>query len=497
MRHILLRILILSTAHAALNACASYPLNEPLEEIDQTAGYRMNTRTLGEKNSDQLFVILALSGGGVRAAALDYGVMKYLDEITIGSDGRTLLDEVDLISSSSAASIPAAYFGLYGKDMFLEDFMDDVLYKRMQSDITRRLMNPGHWPRLMSGTFSRGDLWAEYLDREVFHDKTFADMQPVRPFILLNATDMGLGSQFSFAQANFDLICSDMTAFPVSRAVTASMAFTPAFTAITLKNYNDGRCGFTTPAWVIQAMDDGVEKYPSVYSAALDVLSYQNVEDRPWIHLLDSGISDNIGIRTPAIAFTLRDTPASQVDRVEDGTIKKLVIMLVNARPKTPFDGDLRPKPPGAITSVMAAAGHPLANYSFETVHLIKRDIQDARSKSIRYQENRQACIAHAEALTTDLKLDNAGKQQAEDDCFEKFGVTDDDRPIELDIYLVHISFDLIEDPERRERFESMPTSLQLPKEDVDDLIEIAPELMHEEPEFLHLLKDLGDDVTN
>lgn len=99
--------------------------------------------------------------------------------------------------------------------------------------------------------------------------------------------------------------------------------------------------------------------------------------------------------------------------------------------------------------------------------------------------------------LTADLDLDDAGRQEAEDDCFTKFGASDDDRPLDLDIYLVHINFDLIENLEERERFQLIPTSLQLPKEDVDALVDIAPKLMHEEPEFLHLLKDLGADIAD
>ena len=179
-----LRLPILTVALASFAGCASYPLNEPLVEIDETAGYRMNNRTLGEKNSDQLFVILALSGGGMRAAALDYGVMKYLDSIQFGDDRRSLLDEVDVISSSSGASISAAYYGVFGKDIFLSNFVDDVLYKRMQSGYTRKVFNPVHWPRLASGTFSRGDLMVEYLDREIFQGRTYADMRQERPFIL-------------------------------------------------------------------------------------------------------------------------------------------------------------------------------------------------------------------------------------------------------------------------------------------------------------------------
>ena len=485
------RLLLSIIGLASLVACASYPLNAPIDEIDLSSGYRLTNRTIGDQNSDETFIILALSGGGARASALDYGVMQQLDRVHLGNDGRTLLDEVDVISSSSGATIPAAYYGLYGKDVFFRDFVDDVLYLQMQSAITRRVLNPVHWPRLLSGTFSRGDLIAEYFDEKIFDGHTFADMQQQRPLILMNATDIGIGSQFSFTQGSFDQLCSDLSQYQIARAVTASMAFTPAFTPITLKNYNDGRCGDTVPGWVHQALKNGVEDDPGVFAKAESLLSYQDIETRPYIHLLDSGISDNIGIRTPALAFTIRDAPASQVGRIEDGTIKRVVIILVNARPKSDFKGDLSPKPPKAITSVSAAASRPLANYSYETVNLIRRDIEDARGRSIGFHKNRAACGAHAKAMCAEQAGDSC-RQRIETSCHEEFGVTDDDGLPALDIYLVHLSFDLIDDVERRKRFETIPTTLQLSKEDVDALIDIAPELLRQDPEFQKLLEDLG-----
>jgi len=483
-------LILASLGCTGLIACASYPLNEPIEEIESSTGYRLENLPPGPANSDELYVILALSGGGVRAAALDFGVMQQLEQVRFGADDRSLLDEVDMISSSSGASIPAAYYGLYGKDVFLEDFTEDVLYRQIQTALTRRTLNPWHWPRLLSGKFSRGDLFAEYLDETIYDGHTFADMPMQRPLILLNATDIGIGSQFSFTQGSFDLLCSDLSTVKVARGVTASMAFTPAFTPITLKNYNDGRCGDTAPAWAYKAIENGVEADPSIYATADDILSYKEIETRPYIHLLDSGISDNIGIRTPALAFSVRDAPASQVDRIEDGTIKKLVVIIVNARPKASFKGDLSPKPPGAAASITASASRPLANYSYETVNLVRRDIDDARASADEYHDSRHACGSLATAMCAE-QPDEQCLVTVENSCYAQFDVTDDSRPPDLSIYLVHLNFDLIDDLERRERFETIPTTLELSKEDVDALIELAPELLRQEPEFQQLLSDL------
>jgi hypothetical protein len=99
-----------------------------------------------------------------------------------------------MISSSSGASIPAAYYGIYGKEVFLRDFTEDVLYRQIQTALKWRTLNPWHWPRLLSGTFSRGDLFAEYFDETIYDGHTFADMPLQRPLILLNATVIGIGS---------------------------------------------------------------------------------------------------------------------------------------------------------------------------------------------------------------------------------------------------------------------------------------------------------------
>jgi NTE family protein len=479
------------------SACASYPVNPPLQQIDEETGYRMTTRTLGAKNSDEIFVVLALSGGGTRAAALDYGVLEHLNRVQFGADHRSLLDEVDAISSSSASSLPAAYYGLFGQQAFLDNFAEDVLYRNIETEIKRKILNPLQWPRLASGKFSRGDIAVEYFDQQIFHGHTFADMRQQRPVILLNATDIGSGSQFSFVQADFDLLCSDLSQVLVARAVTASMAFTPAFTSITLKNYNDGRCGYTTPLWVQEAIAAGVEANPMVHAAARDALSYEAIDKRPYIHLLDSGISDNMGVRVPALAFKARDFPASQIKNIEDGIIKTLVIILVDAKPKTWFKGDLKAKPPSAIMSIKTSASRPLANYSYETVNLIKQEVREVREAADWRRQAKNTCDVHARELCEQADMGETCIERAATSCFNNFTFSDNTPPAEFRIYLIHVNFELIEDKSRRERFQSIPTALELPREDIDMLIKVAPELLHENPEFNQLLRDLSATVVD
>ena len=59
---------LLTVALALLVAgCATRPINPPIAKADPNAGYRLMTRLAQSKDKDNL-VILAFSGGGMRAA---------------------------------------------------------------------------------------------------------------------------------------------------------------------------------------------------------------------------------------------------------------------------------------------------------------------------------------------------------------------------------------------------------------------------------------------
>jgi hypothetical protein len=79
----------------------SFDFSKPGEAPNPTNRYYFTSLKLGPNNTDDLFVVLTLSGGGIRAASLAYGVLDELRRIKIGctdpqreeSCGRkTLLD---------------------------------------------------------------------------------------------------------------------------------------------------------------------------------------------------------------------------------------------------------------------------------------------------------------------------------------------------------------------------------------------------------------------
>src|SRR5712671_608064 len=122
------------------SCCAHYPINAPLAAVDGRTGYRFEN-TAFSTNSDALLLMLAFSGGGTRAAALDYGVLEELARTGVGppSQQHRLLDEVDLISSVSGGSFTAAYYALWG-DRIFSDFEPQFLKKRVQNELFRETM---------------------------------------------------------------------------------------------------------------------------------------------------------------------------------------------------------------------------------------------------------------------------------------------------------------------------------------------------------------------
>jgi NTE family protein len=126
----------------ALSACAHYPRNAPLSSFDGSAGYRFSNLAPLPDNSDDLFVILTFSGGGTRAMAMSYGVMEKLKETRISWHGseRSLLDEVDIITSVSGGSVTATYYGLYGDRLF-QDFPERILYRNIKGDLLKELFS--------------------------------------------------------------------------------------------------------------------------------------------------------------------------------------------------------------------------------------------------------------------------------------------------------------------------------------------------------------------
>jgi predicted acylesterase/phospholipase RssA len=450
-----------------LAGCAHYLENVALERHWPAAGYRFEP--VGDPNSaDELFVCLTLSGGGTRASALAYGVLQKLRETMIPREGRpvALLDEVDCISSVSGGSFTAAYYALFGPRLF-QDFYARFLTRNIERELVWRALNPANAVRLASPYWSRIDLAAELYDETVFDRKTFAAVieRGGRPFVILNATNVVSGQRFEFTQDQFDLIGSDLAAYPVARAVAASSAF--PFLLDPLSLVNRARADVALSPEYANALRDR-ETNRRRYEWAREQTAYLDAARRPYIHLLDGGLSDNIGLRAVTTAYQRSSGFLAQ--RVQ-GRIKRLVIVVVNAKPSGEDRLSRQQGAPGLFAVGLATATAAMENYSFETIEVMK--------ELTRERQQAEQSIAACQRI-----LDESCPGAPRLPTF----------PAALRTCVVEVGFDAIEDEARRTHFLRLPTSFYLPTAEVDALIAVGGELLDGSADFQRLLRAVRDE---
>jgi predicted acylesterase/phospholipase RssA len=448
-------------------ACAHYHLNRELVRYDDKTGYRFDQFKADASNTDSLFICLAFSGGGTRAAALSYGVLKKLAAIKIEWEGKSksLLDEVDCISSVSGGSFTAAYYALFHGRIFTE-FPDKFLYRNIQKELISLLFNPINLARILSPYFSRIDLAAELYHDSVFEKKTFAELLAAnrRPFLILNATNLALGERFEFTQDQFDVLGSDLADYPIARAVAASSAFPFLLSPVSLKNQSQPE-SYQTPLEFKNALKD-FETNRRRYEWAKNQVLYEDKENHPFVHLMDGGLADNLGVRF--ISDSFRRGTIRQL--INNDAIKRLVIIIVNAGTEPPEDLDRQESPPGLATVAYKVATISMDNYTFETVQMMK-DLRTARLQAQRAVDDCQAKLKERCPLAKPLdRLAGSG----------------------LEPFVVDINFQsLADNPQRSAYFLSLPTSFSLERRQVDDLIAVGGELLEKSQEFQGFMQSL------
>ncbi|MGE0468375.1 MAG: patatin-like phospholipase family protein [Nitrospira sp.] len=440
-------------------------MNAPIEGGNTTTAYTFNQQAEG-KNTDSLFVCLAFSGGGTRAAALSYGVLEKLKATRIIWKGveKSLLEEVDCISSISGGSFTAAYYGLFG-DRIFQDFRDKFLNVNVQRALLWRLFNPVNWVRLASPYFDRIDMAAEYYDQHIFDGNTFTSLsEPFRrPFIILNATNMMNGERFEFTQEQFDFLMSDLNSFPVARAVAASSAFPFLLSPITLKNYP--HTGFKLP----KDYEGGLADYDTNrrrYYWAKNRMIYMDDRKLPYLHLMDGGLGDNIGLRPIEAAY--QRTSGFIRKLLNDGKIETFVVIVVNARTIEEDEISKDESAPGLFTVASKTATIAMDNYSVETIEAIK----ELRKERVRAQKNIAAC---------QKRLDQCPNAPSP----PKFAA-------DINPYVIEVNFEALKDLRRRDYFLALPTSFSLTNEQVENLIQVGPQLMQESPDYQEFLQTLN-----
>lgn len=224
---------------------------------------------------DGTFVAVAISGGGSRSANFSAGCLFELQKVGI-------LPYVDYISTVSGGSLTGAYYCSHSDNDWNPATVQSKMSFRFAADAVGQ-SSFAFWNALalVFSPKNRSDILAESFDTVLFKDwrrsMTFSDLRADRPRLLINATDLQSGRRFVFCNESFNELNSDLAHYPLAYAVTASSAVPIILHPVTLRDYS------------------------TIF--------------RQYRHLIDGGVSDNLGVQTLAELYDVHNQDAARHHR--------------------------------------------------------------------------------------------------------------------------------------------------------------------------------------
>jgi NTE family protein len=460
------RLSLALAACAILAGCAIRPTTPELDHVVPGGGYRWDPAAVVPGNDPQTLFVLTFSGGGTRAAAFAFGVLEELRRtpIAAASGAHTALDEVDLVTGTSGGSFTALAYALYGTTLF--DMYEEAFLKRnVEGALLTRLFNPVTWPKVLTQGFGRSELAEQYYDEILFHGATYADLMRRTPVAIVGATDVTTGNRIDFSQGQFDFICGDLTRFPLSRAAAASSAVPVVLSPVTLDN-RGGTCGYRPTPWMTAALKSpqNLELGNRAVIRLKNTYLLQDSRDRPYIHLVDGGLADNLALLSFVEVLQLAmDYPKARallgLDR-----LRRVAVIIVNAASTPDFDYDKIPAGPNALAMLAQSVSVPMARYSTASIAALQDVITEWQLRQQLDADARR--LGQGDAPGTELPA--------------------------IEFTVVDVSFDAVTDPELRKYLQNLPTSFALSEEAVDRLRASAAQVLRDSPAFRRFVGQLG-----
>lgn len=442
---------LLAGSIALLAACNSitYHPTKTIEQIDPQKGYRLENAMQQALQKENL-VIMTFSGGGSRAASLGYGVLEQFQNVSVRptEKGSTLLQNIDIVYGVSGGSVLAAYFALEGQDI-IPKFKNSFLKKNFQKKVINEVFSVSNVPRLTSPQFGRSDLLQEQLNLALYRGKKFADLEQRKgPFAVINATDMVAGQEVSFTQDFFDWLCVDLNDVEIVRAVAASSAVPLIFSPITQNNHG-GACQAESKKELLTQMKVGNRLWLNNFEAMKKrMASYQNNEEKPYLHLVDGGLTDNLGLASLLDMSNLL-TVKKLYAELKNYNLRNIVVVNVNAQSELSSHIDKSADVPGIKEVVNTVINVPIDKTTESTVKY-----------SQKFSDQWNAYAKHKKGA-------------------------------KIKAYFVNLSLKDLPDGQLKNDVLNIGTSFYLPQSDVDKLREAAKILLEQSKEYHKALKAL------
>jgi NTE family protein len=454
-------------------ASCSYPTrNVEIATLSPDYGYRW--RNLPPDDLSDTVIIVSASGGGTRAATLELSVLKGLQKVALPQN-KTMADEIDVISSVSGGSVTAGYFARHGTDGFTD--LENFLRQSGIGALAWRALNPVGLAKLSTPAYERIDPEIDYFDDGLFKQETFQALldNRRRPYLILNAADMVEGTPFPMTQRMLDLLCSDLTKMKLSTAVAASAAFPVALSPVTLTNYSQCAAQKAVPhwppLWASNAAESEFADNPERVTQGRVEVAYaegrQAARPKTFIHLLDGGIADNLGVSEPYRLLTTGDADPSFLNQIAAGKIKKIIFVMINSRsaPSSNLDND--PATPGALDMLNGSIGAAVDRSTAGAANRLRTLLQTEYSSQAEFERR----SGHP-------------------------GVAQRFQEISDHAHLIAIDLDAIPAPACRQAYHNVATSWTLKKDDITGLLLMGQALLAADPEFAKAVAEIGGTVT-
>jgi NTE family protein len=378
----------------------------------------------------------------------------------------------DIVTGVSGGSFTALAYGLYGDKLF-QEYEQRFLKRDVQGELISRFFNPRNWADLWSDNWDRSELAATLYDDILFNGATFKDLDHNKgPMILASATDISTGSRFQFTQRYFDQICSDVSAVSLSRAAAASSAVPVVLSPLTFNNYG-GTCGNKTPVWMLPFADFDQPTRPAARSirSLQNERAFNDSKNRPYIHLVDGGVSDNIAMRSVLESLDMIEALSGTGVATPLDKTKRIIVFIVNSLSTPTLNWDKSESSPSMINVLLKAAGTPIDHFSFEAVEQLKDK------------------YAQWENMTL---IRNSAALKANKDPKVAAAV----RGPSAEIFVVDVSFPALKNETERDYLNQQPTSFVLPDEAVDRLRRAAGQIISDSPDFQRLLQSVKASIV-
>lgn len=391
---------------------------------------------------------LAFSGGGMRAAAFAYGVLRALDDIVIDEVPveRSLVDDIRMISGASGGAVAASYFGYRGRDDY-RDFREKFLIRNAEADLRTSTLSPLNLVRALNGGVNDRNGFARWLDDNLFHGATYDSFRrPDGPIVWINASDIYNRTPFLFTYDTFAALCSDLDQVRLADAVAASAAVPVVFAPVVVSAVSP-RCGYQPPPWLSNALADP-DASIRLKAYANSLMSYQHADRLDYVKLLDGGLTDNLGITGFTIERSAAGTPYGPLSPAAAVRLRTLLFIVADAgrEDEVAWAKSITGPPIGQL--LQAVTSTTMAAAVRDQLDALTFAVGEWRAELIRYR-----CGLPAETVRRHRGT------LAGWNC----------RDVQL--VVEHLSFGDL-DPATQARLNRVPTRLRLPVEQVDLTIE-------------------------